>query len=124
MDDRIERRSCRRMVVGPEHTVRFSARGHSFRNVRITNLGSQGCFAMVSQRNAPLFMQGTPLEHFAFEHPDLAGGSVVAKVTYVLGDPEASSALEFMGVGIQFVSMDPFSREVLDRFLARTLNPA
>lgn len=121
MDDRIERRSCRRMVVGPEHTVRFSARGHAFRNVRITNLGSQGCFAMVSQRNAPLFMQGTLLERFAFEHPDQAGGSIVAKVTYVLGDPEGSPAVEFMGVGIQFVGMDPVSREALDRFLARNL---
>ena len=118
-----ERRSCRRILVGPDHTIRFNAKGHSFQNVRITNISSTGCFAMVSQRDAALFTQGTLLENFAFEHPDLAKGPITAKVTYLLGGASDAHTLEFMGVGIHFVSMHDDSTRALEDFLALTLKP-
>ncbi|HWQ10286.1 MAG TPA: PilZ domain-containing protein, partial [Holophaga sp.] len=112
------RRTARRVIVGPEHTVRFQVKGHVFRNVRITNLSDQGCFAMVNQGHVALFVQGTPLEDFAFEHPDLALGPIVARVRYVLGGT-GDATFEFMGVGIHFAGMDEASARTLAEFLAR-----
>jgi hypothetical protein len=123
MEHTPERRSCRRVVVGPEHTICFQAKGHSFQNVRITNVSSTGCFAMVSQRDAALFTQGTRLENFAFEHPGLAMGPITAKVMYILGGARDPAALEFMGVGIHFVSMNDDSTRLLEDFLTLALKP-
>jgi PilZ domain len=117
MENCPERRSSRRVIVGPDHAIRFNAKGHSFRNVRVTNISINGCFAMVSQRDAALFAQGTLLEYFAFEHPDLVTGPITAKVMYTLCGASDMSALEFMGVGINFVSMDDDSMRVLEDFL-------
>jgi hypothetical protein len=118
MEHHSERRSCRRVIVGPDHTIRFHARGHSFQNVRITNISSTGCFAMVCQRDAALFTQGTLLERFAFEHPELMTGPITAKVMYTLGGARETATLEFMGVGIQFVDLDEGSTRLLEEFLA------
>lgn len=114
-----ERRTARRVIVGPEHTVRFQVKGHVFRNVRITNLSDQGCFAMVNQGHVTLFAQGTPLEDFAFEHPDLALSPILAKVRYVLGGTGDAAGFEFMGVGVHFAGMDEASARKLGEFLAR-----
>jgi len=119
MEQPSERRSCRRVLMGAEQTIRFKAKGHAFRNVRITNISSTGCFAMVSQRDAALFAQGAFLEDFAFEHPDLAMGPVLAKVMYTLGSPSEVADLEFMGVGIHFASMDGVSTQRLEDFLSQ-----
>jgi hypothetical protein len=122
MENSQERRAARRIIVGPEHTIRFSVKGHSFRNVRITNISLTGCFAMVNQRDSALFAQGSLLEQFAFEHPDLAQvGPVTAKVMYVLGGASDQSTLDFMGVGIHFLDMNANSSQVLDRVLETIL---
>jgi hypothetical protein len=121
MEQAHERRASRRVVVGPEHTIRFQAKGHTFRNVRITNLSQTGCFAMVSQRDAGQFAQGALLENFAFEHQDLALGPMTGKVMYLLGGSSDQASLEFMGVGIHFVGMDPTSARLLEDFLADRL---
>jgi hypothetical protein len=118
MEQGPERRSSRRVIVGPDHTIRFSVKGHAFQEVRITNISSTGCFAVVSQKDAALFSQGVLLEHFAFEHPDLAMGPITAKVMYTLGGARDIPALEFMGVGILFVSLDEASAGQLGGFLA------
>jgi hypothetical protein len=118
-----ERRSCRRVILGPEHTVRFDVKGHSFQNVRITNISITGCFAMISQGDTPLFTQGTLLEHFAFEHPDLHMKPIMAKVMYLLGGASDVTALEFTGVGIHFLSMDGASTNLIEDFLVHSLKP-
>jgi hypothetical protein len=123
MEQAPERRSGRRVIVGPDHTIRFIAKGHAFSNVRITNVSLTGCFAMVSQRDAALFTQGAVLDHFAFEHPELAMGPLAATVMYVLGGANEVSALEFMGVGIHFGGLDEASAGVLEAFLAGSLKP-
>jgi hypothetical protein len=123
MDHTAERRASRRVIVGPEHTIRFCVKGHAFREVRITNISLTGCFAMVSQRDAGLFAQGELLESFAFEHPDLAMGPITAKVMYLLGGSHDHAALDFMGVGIHFVSLNSDSMKVLEDFLAQSLTP-
>jgi c-di-GMP-binding flagellar brake protein YcgR len=115
-----ERRSCRRIVVGPEHAIRFQAKGRPFQNIRITNISSTGCFAMVGQHEVPWFEQGALLENFAFEHPALTTEPITARVMYVLG---GADVLEFVGVGIQFVSMNVDSTRTLDAFLYFALKP-
>jgi len=118
MEQSPDRRSSRRVIVGSDHTIRFGVRGHVFQNVRITNISRTGCFAMVSQRDAALFAQGTLLEHLCFEHPNLPVGPVTAKVMYTLGGARDVPTLEFMGVGIQFVAMDDAFTGALEAFLA------
>lgn len=116
-----ERRAARRVIVGPDHTIRFIVKGHPFRDVRITNISATGCFAMVSQRDAGLFAQGTLLEHFCFEHPALALSPMTAKVMYLLGGASDQASLDFLGVGISFLGMAPDSAETLEAFLATSL---
>lgn len=124
MEHTPERRSNRRVIVGPDHTIRFVARGHAFQNVRITNISATGCFAMVSHRDAALFAQGTILEQFAFEHADLALDPLMAKVMYILGGSSDVATLDFIGVGIQFVGMNADTSKILEDFLASSLKNA
>jgi len=121
MEPRHERRTSDRAIVGADHSIRFQVKGHVFMNVRITNVSPTGCFAMVSHRDAGLFGQGTLLEQLTFEHPDLAGGPIMAKVMYTLGGEDRQSVLDFMGVGIHFLDMTPETRLTLDRFVATSL---
>jgi hypothetical protein len=118
-----ERRATRRIIVGPDHTIRFNVKGHAFRNVRITNISLTGCFAMVSQRDSALFAQGALLEQFSFEHPDLILGPITAKVMYLLGGSSDQASLDFMGVGIHFLAMDDASARMLEEFLALNIKP-
>ncbi len=114
----VERREQRRVFVGPDHTVRFSVRGHGYRNVRITNLSSGGCFATLLRADVALFIQGTLLEQFAFEHPDLPDRSFMAHVAYVLG-AEPGGDFDQMGLGIQFAAPPPEIQSALDLALER-----
>lgn len=123
MEQQPERRSSHRVIVGPDHTVRFQVRGHGFRDVRITNISSTGCFAMVSQHDSALFTQGAILEQFTFEHPDLPLGPLTAQVMYLLGGANEGSSLDFMGIGIHFVGLDDHANGILETFLDRVLKP-
>ena len=102
-----ERRDAQRIVVGPDHTVRFLVRGHPFRGVRITNLSLGGCFAMVGARDAGLFPAGTLLEQFTFEHPALPQSPLTAEVRYCLGSEAGSAPMAVLGLGIMFQALAP-----------------
>lgn len=118
-----ERRDKRRIIVGPDHTVRFLAGGHAFRNVPLTNLSLGGCFATLGNRDSGLFTQGTVLEQFAFEHPDLAGPFFTARVAFVLGGGEPSALLRFLGLGIELLDVPPATRERLEVLITLMLGP-
>jgi hypothetical protein len=122
MENHPERRDSRRVIVGPEHMIHFVAKGHVFRNIRITNLSKGGCFAVVGQGDAGLFEQGTILEQMGFEHPHLAGGVLTAEVRYVLGGSGSDSAFDFLGLGIQFLTTQPEIRKKLDDFVGSSSN--
>lgn len=121
MDSSNERRDSRRLFLGPDHTIRFVLKGHAFRGVRITNISLGGCFAMVSQRDRGLFAQGAILEQLGFDHPDLPQGQITAQVRYAVGAQSEAPMLDFLGVGISFVTMPPEVRERLSVFLEATL---
>lgn len=118
-----ERRDARRIVVGPDHTVRFLVRGHAFQEVRITNLSLGGCFAMVGARDAGLFPAGTLLEQFAFEHPDLPQGPLTAEVRYCLGSEAGSAPMAVLGLGVMFRSLPPAIEAGIRAHLDHLLGP-
>ena len=122
MPPQAERRDSRRLFLGPEFTIHFLLKGHSFREIRITNVSLGGCFAMVSQRDRELFSQGAILEQLGFAHPDLPTGPITAQVRFALGTQTGPSAMDFLGVGISFVAMGPEVRERLALFLEAGLN--
>lgn len=117
-----ERRHARRIVVGPDHCVRFLVRGHLFRDVRITNLSAGGCFALVHHRDGGLFRADTLLEQFAFQHPELAGDPFTARVTYVLGGAPGKEGLDVLGLGLQFVAPGEALKAALRRHLDTLLS--
>jgi len=117
MDQSADRRDTRRLFLGPDHAIRFVVKGHAFQNVRITNVSLGGCFAMVSQRDRALFTQGTVLEQLAFEHPDLPLGPVTAQVCYAIGTQSEEPLLEFLGIGIHFLSMPEEGQQRLRMFM-------
>ena len=119
MDFPSDRRNKLRIVVGPDVTIRFRVQKFEYLNIRITNLSPDGCFATLPRsRNNP-FRQGLLLEGFRFEHPDLAGEPIVAKVAYVLGAEGGGGrgGLEILGLGIHFHSMTPANAEMLLQFV-------
>lgn len=116
-----ERRDAQRIVVGPDHTVRFLVRGHPFRGVRITNLSLGGCFAMVGARDAGLFPAGTLLEQFTFEHPALPQSPLTAEVRYCLGSEAGSAPMAVLGLGIMFQALAPAMESGLRAHLDRLL---
>jgi len=120
MNTHPERRDTRRIIVGPEHMIHFVVKGHPFRNVRITNLSVGGCFAVVGQGDAGLFTQGSILEQMAFEHPNLAGGPITAEVRYVLGGTGGGTGFDFLGLGIQFLSVPEDAHQSLLAFVDRS----
>lgn len=122
MDQHPERRDSRRIIVGPEFTIRFVAKGRVFNNVRLTNLSAGGCFAVVGRGEASVFAQGTVLEQLALEHPELQADGITAEVRYVLGGAGPDSFFDFTGLGIQFVSLPDKSKASLQDFVDRSRN--
>lgn len=117
MVDASDRRTKPRIIVGPDHGIRFEVQGRTFSNVRITNLSAEGCFATVHRAPAGLFQQGALLERLAFEHADLPHGPITAQVTFSLGDQAGHGAMPFVGLGIHFLAMDPATAEGLQAFV-------
>lgn len=108
----IDRRIDRRIPVGPDHAVRFTLQGRPFRHVRITNVSQGGCFATLAGAEPELLAPGHLLEAFAFEHPDLPPTPFTARITFCLSSDEMEDALDYSGLGIQFLAPP---RDVADR---------
>ena len=122
MDFASDRRSKLRIVVGPDVPIHFRVKGLVYNNIRITNLSAGGCFATLPRTKNHLFAQGTLLEEFRFEHPDLEGFPFIAEVVYVLGEGSAGAGrgrggLELIGLGIKFHAMAASMAEMLMQFV-------
>lgn len=113
MSTQADRRDTRRIAVGPEFGISFELKGHSYRDVRITNLSAGGCFAMVGARDARLFERGAVLEDLVLLHPELPKAPILASVSYVLGGRTGADPLGMVGIGIQFLGMEPAARATL-----------
>ncbi len=117
MSSLVDRRDTRRIIVGPEFGISFTLKGHGYRDVRITNLSTGGCFALVGTRDARLFERCAVLENLILTHPNLPKASIMATVSYVLGGHPGLDPLETVGIGIQFLSMDDAAQEALDAWV-------
>ena len=112
-----DRRDNRRVVVGPEFTISFTLKGHTYQDVRISNLSVRGCFALVGVREARLFERGAALENLVLMHPELPKAPIIAAVSYVLGGRPSADPLEMVGIGIQFLSLDETAQGALDAWV-------
>jgi hypothetical protein len=117
MSSPADRRDLRRVIVGQEHGISFTLRGHPYQDIRISNLSAGGCFALVAHRDARLFERGAILEHLVLLHTELPKDPMIATVAYVLGSRPGTPAMEFVGVGIQFLSMEPQARAALEAWI-------
>ncbi len=112
----IDRRDARRIIVGPDFGVSFTLMGHAFGEVRIANLSTEGCFAVIGKREAGLFKRGAVLENLLLLHPDLPKTPITAEVCHVLGR-SGTGSLEMVGIGIHFLNLDDPSRKLLDAWV-------
>ena len=112
-----DRRDTRRIIVGPEFGISFTLRGHSYRDVRITNLSTGGCFALVGARDARLFERGSVLEGLVLMNPELPQAPIMAAVSYVLGGRPGPDPMEMIGIGIQFLGVPDEAQEALDTWV-------
>ncbi|HNX93947.1 MAG TPA: PilZ domain-containing protein [Holophaga sp.] len=122
MENHPERRDSRRIIVGPEFTIRFVVKGHVFQGIRITNLSAGGCFAVVGSGDAKLFDQGTVMEGLAFENPQMHAEGITGEVRYVLGGSGSGTGFDFVGLGVRFVSIPESVSKVLQAFVVRSAN--
>jgi hypothetical protein len=112
-----DRRDSRRIIVGPEFGISFTLKGHGYRDIRITNLSTGGCFALIGARDARLFERGTVMEDLILTHPDLPKAAILATVSYVLGGRPGADPLELVGIGIQFLGMNDAAQSALDTWV-------
>jgi hypothetical protein len=112
-----DRRDTRRIIVGPEFAIAFTLKGHNYRDVRITNLSTGGCFALVAGRDARLFERGAMIEGLVLLHPELPKAPFLATVSYVLGGRPGGDPLQMIGIGIQFLGVPDAAQEALNTWV-------
>lgn len=112
------RRQAPRISLGPEHTVQFTAGGHAFQGIRISNLSEGGCFLAVPRSSAGVFRNGTLLEQFRLEGPGLPPDSLTGVVAFAMG---ASPGLPVVGLGVRFVALPESIQGELRRFVDEAL---
>ena len=117
MQSPADRRDLRRVIVGQDHGISFTLRGHPYHEVRISNLSVGGCFALVPHRDARLFERGAILERLVLLHPELPKAPMIATVAYVLGSRPGAPVMEYVGVGVQFLSVEPEPRAALEAWI-------
>jgi len=112
-----DRRDTRRIILDSDFAIAFSLKGYAYQDIRITNVSVGGCFALVGSRDARLFMRGATLESLILLHPELPKEPITAVVSYVLGGRPGQEAMDFVGVGIQFLSMEESTRNALTTWI-------
>jgi hypothetical protein len=117
MSSYADRRDTRRIIVGSEFAIAFTLRGHAYRDVRITNISTGGCFALVGARDARLFERGAEIEGLVLLHPELPKAPILATVSYVLGGRPGADPLEMIGIGIQFLGVPDTAQEALNTWV-------
>ena len=116
-----ERRDTRRIILGADATARFSLGGHAFQGIRITNISCGGCFLMVGKRDERLFKKDALLEQLVVEHPELPQAPVTGQVVYALGT--GAGGMDFIGIGVHFISRSPEAAQGLNAFVVAHLGP-
>jgi hypothetical protein len=117
MSSQADRRDTRRIIVGSDFAIAFTLKGHGYRDVRITNVSTGGCFALVGVRDARLFERGAMIEGLVLLHPELPKAPILATVSYVLGGRPGGDPLQMIGIGIQFLGVPDAAQKALDTWV-------
>jgi hypothetical protein len=111
------RKDARRLALGPGFAVRFEGGGQVLENLPMLNLSYGGCFCLVPFREARRFERGVALANLRLMHPDLPQGLIQAQVAYTLGGNVALEHMEQVGMGVQFLDMEPLTRAAIQGWL-------
>lgn len=114
-----QRRDTRRLALGAGFAIRFETQGRMLENVTLLNLSYGGCFCLVPFRDARHFERGTLIANLRLVHPELPEGPIQGQVAYTLGGNAAMERMEQVGMGIQFMDMDPLTKASLQSWLDR-----
>ena len=112
------RKDTRRLALGPGFTIRFQAQGRTL-EVPILNLSYGGCFTLVPFKDARHFDRGVPITELQLLHPDLPKGTFTCQVAYTLGGTAGMGHMDQVGMGIQFLEVDPITQRALQAWLDR-----
>mgnify|MGYP000863016987 CR=1 FL=1 len=113
-----QRKDTRRLALGPGFSIRFTAQGQTL-EVPILNLSYGGCFTLVPFREARRFDRGVPVSDLQLLHPELPKGLLQGLVAYTLGGTAGIERMEQVGMGIQFLDVDPITQQALQTWLDR-----
>ncbi len=113
-----QRKDTRRLALGPGFSIRFLSQGRPL-EAPILNLSYGGCFTLVPFREARHFDRGTPVTDLQLLHPDLPKGLLQGQVAYTLGGASGLERMEQVGMGIQFLNVDPVTQRAIQAWLDR-----
>ncbi len=111
-----QRKDARRLALGAGFAIRFQFQGRTL-ETPILNLSYGGCFTLVPFRDARHFDRGVQLSDLQLLHPELPKGLIQAQVAYTLGGTAGMERMEQVGMGIQFMDMDPVARMAMQSWL-------
>ncbi|MBI3131003.1 MAG: PilZ domain-containing protein [Acidobacteria bacterium] len=111
-----QRKDARRLALGPGFSIRFTVQGRAL-ETPLLNLSYGGCFTLVPFRDARHFERGVVLVDLQLLHPGLPKALIQCQVAYTLGGTSGIERMEQVGMGIQFMEMDPVARMALQSWL-------
>lgn len=113
-----QRKDTRRLALGPGFSIRFQSQGRTL-ETPILNLSYGGCFTLVPFREARHFDRGVPVTELQLLHPEHPKGLIQGQVAYTLGGAVGLERMEQVGMGIQFLEVDPVIQRALQAWLDR-----
>ena len=108
-----------RIAVDSDCTAQLQLQGHTYDNITVSNLGSDGCCIQVPVQAATGFRNKMLLEGIEFVHSDLPSESIKGKIVWL--HSQKGSGQDFVETGIQFSGVpDGYCQEV-DRYISALL---
>lgn len=121
MSDPMEdRRASRRLTVGPDHRVRFSAGGKVFSGISLSDLSAGGCCARIPVAQAEGLERGMALEDLHLAHPKLPGAALRGRLAWIMGRVPGRTE-GFVVLGIEFVEPAAAVTQAIEAYVAEGL---
>lgn len=111
-----QRKDARRLALGPGFSIRFLVQGRPL-ETPLLNLSYGGCFTLMPFREARHLERGVAVVDLQLLHAELPKSLIQCQVAYTLGGTAGMERMEQVGMGIQFMDMDPVARMALQGWL-------
>jgi len=116
----MENRHHSRVSVDPQCRAQFQLRGEPYRNIPVSDLGSDGCRIQIPIQSIGGLSDESLLDRLELIHPALPSAPVKAKVVWVHGEDRPKTG--FIASGIQFLDAPAgFTRKIAE--YVTTLEP-